>query len=264
MRLVTYCTPAQPSPRLGVRVGHRVLDVESASRVDGEPLPSTLKALLREGRGKVARVQALAKAAQTSAGRFSAAMHEERAIRLLAPVPDADLIVGAGDDSPQPFAPDAVAGHGTAIAAPPQGACACELAPVFVVGRTSTGVDADDAMDRIVGITLLAALRDGASDWSAPSLLGPEMVTLDEISDPEELWLACTLNGETIGRFDTRDLARPLSTALAQATRAATLEAGDLVAPAVAECTGLTLRRGDVLECAIEGVMTLRATIAAA
>ena len=73
MRLVTFTT-ANGSPRIGVRVGHRVLDIEAASRVDGEPLPSSMKALLREGRGKLSRVQALAKAAQSQAGRFSGAM----------------------------------------------------------------------------------------------------------------------------------------------------------------------------------------------
>jgi hypothetical protein len=55
MRLITYASGPNGLPRLGVRVGHRVLDVEAASRVDGEPLPSTMKGLLREGpRGAVA------------------------------------------------------------------------------------------------------------------------------------------------------------------------------------------------------------------
>ena len=47
-------------PRLGVRVGHRVVDVEAASRVDGEPLPATLKGLLREGRLQRVREKARA------------------------------------------------------------------------------------------------------------------------------------------------------------------------------------------------------------
>ncbi|HEX7558268.1 MAG TPA: hypothetical protein VF386_03680, partial [Usitatibacter sp.] len=63
MRLITYNTATNPAPRIGVRVGHRVLDIEAGSRVDGEPLPGTMKTLLREGRGALSRVQALAKAA---------------------------------------------------------------------------------------------------------------------------------------------------------------------------------------------------------
>jgi hypothetical protein len=96
MRLITYASGPNGLPRLGVRVGHRVLDVEAGSRVDGEPLPSSMKGLLREGRGALSRVQALAKAAQSSAGRFAAAMLEEKAIRFLPPVPDPDRFPGVG------------------------------------------------------------------------------------------------------------------------------------------------------------------------
>src|SRR5688500_11455830 len=96
MRLITYSTVANPAARLAVRVGNRVLDVEAASRVDGEPLPNSMKGLLREGRGAISRVQALAKAAQSSAGRFSSAMFEERAIRFLPPVPDPDNFICVG------------------------------------------------------------------------------------------------------------------------------------------------------------------------
>ena len=39
MRLVTYSVGPGGPARAGVRVGHRVLDVEAASRVKGEPLP---------------------------------------------------------------------------------------------------------------------------------------------------------------------------------------------------------------------------------
>ena len=96
MRLITYAQGPGTLPRLAVRVGHRVLDVENGSRVDGEPLPSTMKGLLREGRGAISRVQALAKAAQTNAGRYAGAMVEERAIRFLPPVPDPDKFLCVG------------------------------------------------------------------------------------------------------------------------------------------------------------------------
>ena len=96
MRLITYNTATNVAPRIGVRVGHRVLDIEAASRVDGEPLPATMKTLLREGRGALSRVQALAKAAQSNAGRFATAMVEERAIRFLPPIPDPDKFLCVG------------------------------------------------------------------------------------------------------------------------------------------------------------------------
>ena len=70
-----------------------MLDIESASRVEGQPLPSSMKALLGQGRGALSRVQALAKAAQSRAGRFAGAMVEERAIRFMPPLADADRFV---------------------------------------------------------------------------------------------------------------------------------------------------------------------------
>jgi hypothetical protein len=84
VRLITYAQGPGTLPRLAVRVGHRVLDIESGSRVDGE------------GRGAISRVQALAKAAQTTAGRFSGAMLEEKAIRFLPPIPDGAKLRSAG------------------------------------------------------------------------------------------------------------------------------------------------------------------------
>src|SRR5688572_12147717 len=136
MRLITYASGPNGLPRLGVRVGHRVLDVEAASRVDGEPLPSSLKGLLREGRGALSRVQALAKAAQASAGRYSTAMLEEKAIRFLPPVPEPDRFLcmadASGGQSEEPAA--SLVGHGAKVAAPAASRFECEPALVFVVG----------------------------------------------------------------------------------------------------------------------------------
>ena len=67
MRLVTYSGPLGAA-RTGVRVGHRILDIETASRVKGEPLPSNMRGLLQLGRGALSRVQALVRAAQGNGG----------------------------------------------------------------------------------------------------------------------------------------------------------------------------------------------------
>jgi fumarylacetoacetase-like protein len=237
MRLLTYVSATVTVPRIGVRVGHRVLDIEAASRVDGEPLPSTMKALLKEGRGALSRVQALAKAAQTNAGRFSGAMLEERAIRLLAPIVDAN-----------PFMEGEVA-RGKA--------CGPQL--VMVIGRRADDVDAEDAMDYVFGVTLLNHL--GGENAGA---LGPEIVTMDEIPHPEDLWLTCTVNGEERVRGNTREELSKLPEALAQRSQAAPLEPGDMVSVIVAKpgARALALKAGDVVECSIEGVATLRTVVA--
>lgn len=272
MRLVTYTIASQPAARLAVRVGHRVLDVEAASRVDGEPLPRTLEGLLREGRGAVSRVQALAKAAQSSPGRFSGAMHEERAIRFLPPVSEAgtwlDVRTPAGRD-PQPTTRrhDEFQGHNAMLALAGSGPFACMPAPVFVVGRTTRAVAPEDALDRIAGITLQLEVADAGGTRAAPSLMGPELVTLDEIADPDDFWMSIAVNGEERLRVSTHALPWKLPEALAHASGQATLEAGDVLALGFAPgeaASGIALRRGDIVECSIDGVTTLRATIASA
>lgn len=251
MRLITYASGPNGPPRLGVRVGHRVLDVEAASRVDGEPLPSTMKGLLREGRGALSRVQALAKAAQSSAGRYSTAMLEEKAIRFLPPVPDAEQFLGVDGGKRA-----ALVGHNAKVATVEL--ADCEPALVFVIGRRASGVTDDhDAMDYVVGVTVMNGLA-----------IGPELVTLDEIGDPDDLWITCEVNGEQRMRMNTGDQPRKMSEILEQYSSASALEPGDMfstggaVRNTAAEAS--PLKPGDVVECAIEGITTLRTTIAAA
>ena len=264
MRLISYLTGTAGGPRIGVRVGHRVLDIEAASRVDGEPLPSTMKALLREGRGALSRVQALARKAQSDAGRFSAALCEERAIRFLPPVPDPDRFVRTREGiAPVTLAAAALVGHGSKMAIPAAAErLACEPALVFVIGRRASGVKAgDDAMDYAVGVTLLSDFADaGANGTSSP--VGPEIVTMDELADPYDLWLTCSVNGEERMRVNTGDLARALPAILGELSRAKAMEPGDMLsAGAPAAGKALVLRPGDVVESALEGITTLRTTL---
>ena len=96
-----------------------------------------------------------------------------------------------------------------------------------------------------------------SSDGSAP--LGPALVTADEISDPDALALRLQLSGEKLAEGHTRELAIPVPELLALASRAMTLEPGDIVltgAPLSWSDDPLPrpLRDGDLLEFEIEGV----------
>lgn len=260
MRLLTYnSAPAGPS-RTGVRVGHRVLDIESASRVDGQPLPASMKALLAQGRGALSRVQALAKAAQSSAGRFSAAMVEERAIRFLPPLADAGRFVGVEDNyGPRSGAKARIAdldrsrlvGHNAKSAARADDVPCAQL--VYVIGRPLKDSDAEHAFESAWGATLLGPA--GA--------LGPEIVTLDEIPHLDDLWITCAVNGAEVLRFNTHAQAWKPEEILAQLSRNGGLEPGDLVATG-APAAGMAFGPGDTVECSIEGITTLRVVIGAA
>ena len=308
MRLVTF-TAANAAPRIGVRVGHRVLDIEAASRVDGEPLPNTMRGLLAQGRGALSRVQALARAAQSQAGRFSGAMFEERAIRYLPPVPDPDKFLCVGKNYRSHLKelkkndlikeiPEEVTGfvklnscltgHESKVVKP-AAVKHLDYEPelVFVIGRRALGVTKeDDAWDYVAGVTVLNDLTDrdmqkrevasGSRFWTsknAPGFgpVGPEIVTLDEIRDPYDLWMVCTVNGEERMRVNTRDQIWKMDDILEHFSRTIALEPGDCfstgapggVAVGKPNAESLYLQPGDVVECSIDGITTLRNTIVA-
>src|ERR1700687_5825479 len=306
MRLITYSSGPNASLRIGVRVGHRVLDIDLASRVDGEPLPANRKALLREGRGALSRVQALARAAQLNAGRFASALVEERAIRFLPPVPDADHLLGVMRNYParvdeQSSDPrPSIAGEPTtfvklnlpfgghnARVARPGGVVRLDCQPelVFVIGKAASNVSTDDAQEYVVGVTLLGRLTNGDLPQAEPGdsphalaidtlgfgLLGPEIVTMDEIIDPYDLWLTCAVNGEERMRVNTREQIWQLADILAHFSRSVAIEPGDLLSTGTPGYASLDTPRakkvflspGDVVDCAIEGLTSLRATIVA-
>lgn len=309
MRLITFSPTAAGTARAGVRVGHRVLDIEAASRVDGEPLPSSMKALLREGRGALSRVQALAKAAQNTARRFSAAMYEEGAIRFLPPVPDPDKFLCVGKnyrmhleelkrndlikEMPEEVTGfvklnSCLVGHNAKVAKP-AAVARLDYEPelVFVIGRRALGVKKDiELEDYIAGVTLLNDLTDrdmqkrevasGSRFWTsknAPGFgpVGPEIVTLDEVGDPYDLWLTCSVNGEERMRVNTGDQIWRVGDILEHFSRTMPIEPGDCfstgapggVAVGKPNAEALYLKPGDVVECAIEGVTTLKTTIVA-
>lgn len=309
MRLITYAQGPGTPPRLAVRVGHRVLDIESGSRVDGEPLPSTMKGLLREGRGAISRVQALAKAAQATAGRFSGAMLEEKAIRFLPPIPDPAKLRSAGVNQRARFeelksnglmgempgelagfekAELALVGHNARVAKPAT-MTRLDYEPelVFVIGRRGLRLGDDvEAVDYVAGVTLLLDFVDrdnqksssdsGVPYWQAKhapgfAVLGPELVTLDEVEDLDDLWMTCSVNGEERLRVSTAEQLWHIEDMLAAFSRGGALEPGDMIASGVPGGTALGggakdryLKAGDVVECALEGLTTLRATIVAA
>lgn len=310
MRLITYSLLADPTPRAGVRVGHRVLDIEGASRVDGEPLPNTIKGLLRAGRGALARVAGLAKAAKTDAHKFKALLYDERSFRFHAVVPDPDKFLCVGKnyrahleelkkhdlikEMPEEVTGfvkvnSCLTGHEAKIAKP-AGVEHLDYEPelVFVIGRRVLGFrpDEEDPLDYVAGVTVLNDLTDrdmqkrevasGSRFWTAKNApgfgpLGPEIVTMDEIEDPYDLWMTCSVNGEERMRVNTSEQIWKIGDILAHFSRTMPIEPGDCfstgapggVAVGKPNAEALFLKHGDVVECSIEGVCTLRNTIVA-
>lgn len=99
------------------------------------------------------------------------------------------------------------------------------------------------------------------------SILGPCIVTADEIGDARSLEIGCRVNGEVRQHSNTRLMIQPVLPALRELSAGMTLEAGTLIATGTPGGVALGmnppryLKTGDVVECWIEKIGTLRNTV---
>ena len=268
MRLLTYLPAAGAAPRIGARIGERVLDLQAAARITQSTLPGTLRRLLDAGERALDTVRRLARDAQADPGRFGDAMVEERSIRYLPPVPDLDKFLCVGKNYRAHLEelkkhdlikemPEEVTGfvklHGCltghrAKVEKPAVVEHLDYEPelVFVIGKRALGVrKTDDWKPYVVGVTVLNDLTDrdmqkrevasGSRFWTsknAPGFgpLGPEIVTLDEIADAYDLWMTCAVNGEPRMRVNTREQIWKMNDILEHFSRTIPLLPGDMFA----------------------------------
>ena len=94
-------------------------------------------------------------------------------------------------------------------------------------------------------------------------VLGPWLVTADELLDPTGLTLSITVNGEPRQKANTRDLVLGLGTLVELASSFYTLLPGDIILTGTPEGVG-PVRPGDVMEAAIDGVGAMRVAVRAA
>jgi 5-carboxymethyl-2-hydroxymuconate isomerase/acylpyruvate hydrolase len=285
MRLVTFCTNDSPAPRLGARKGRQIVDLG----------PGRMKELLAGGPAALERAR-----------KATGAVLEERAVRYLPPVPDADKFLCVGKNYRQhleelranellaemPQEPTAfvklnscLVGHDAKVARP-HGITRLDYEPelVFVIGKRALGAKQAQAFDHVAGVTILNDLTDrdaqkrevasGSRFWTGKNIpgfgpLGPEIVTLDEIRDPYDLWMVCTVNGQERMRVNTRDQIWKFPDILEHFSRYIPFEPGDMfstgapggVAVGKPNAAELFLKPGDVVDCSIEGITTLRTHI---
>lgn len=158
---------------------------------------------------------------------------------------------------------------------------------VFVIGKRAFGVKKKDAFNYVAGITILNDLtcRDtqkrevasGSRFWTsknAPDFgpLGPFIITMDEVPDPYDIWVTCSVNGVQRMRVNTSDQIWKLPDIIEHFSRLMPLEPGDMfstgapggVAVGKPNAEDLYLKPGDVVECAFENpAMSLRNRIIA-
>ena len=101
-------------------------------------------------------------------------------------------------------------------------------------------------------------------DGSAP--LGPEIVTTDEITNPHQLNLQLSLNGEVMQSSNTAQMIFDIPQTIAYISSVLTLEPGDVIAmgtpDGVGKARGIRLKPGDRMRAEIEGIGALENRIA--
>ena len=110
-----------------------------------------------------------------------------------------------------------------------------EIELVVIIGRHGTDIPRDQAKDHIAGYTLgLDMTCRGGEDRSfrksidGYAVLGPWMVTADEIADPDDLKITLTVNNELKQTADTKDLIYDIGRLIEFASSFYTLYPGDV------------------------------------
>ena len=152
----------------------------------------------------------------------------------------------------------------------------CELA--VIIGKDCKDVSEKEAPDYIFGYTILndVTARDvqtahkqwyfGKSlDHFAP--MGPVIVTAEEFAFPPQLTITCRVNGELRQQDNTRNLVHSIAYIISELSHGMTLRCGTIISTGTPAGTGVGmnppqyLKRGDVVECEIEGIGVLRNTV---
>ena len=135
-----------------------------------------------------------------------------------------------------------------------------EIELAFVMDDDVKDVDADDAWDHIFGYTILLDIsvrgdqdRSNRKSYDTFTVVGPCVVTPDEVGDPQDLEMELQLNGETRQRENTGDMVYTCADVVQYASIGATLEAGDVITTGTPEGVS-ALSDGDTIDAEIENV----------
>jgi 2-keto-4-pentenoate hydratase/2-oxohepta-3-ene-1,7-dioic acid hydratase in catechol pathway len=308
MKLLTFIpSGSAASSRFGASLGDNVVDLSAAHARygNGGAFPHSLKALIESAGALVSAERALDAAANHARAGDGVRFRREE-IRLLAPIPNPGKFLCVGATAKSRIESPARNQNSQEVSREPTGflklnsvivgdeaeielpdgitTLDCEPRLVFVIGKRAFGTRNADAMRHVMGITVANDLtarqieeRDIASGTrfltakNMPGFgpVGPFMITLDEVPDPHNLWLTCTVNGEVRTRVHTGAFIFRIGNVIEHFSRWMPLEVGDMialgapVAPTPPSAVPLYLKVGDVIKSAFDGLPPLRTHVVA-
>ena len=151
-----------------------------------------------------------------------------------------------------------------------------EVELVAVIGVRADRVTEADAWDHVAGLTVGQDIGDRHLQFAAGGQfslgksrrgygpMGPWVVTLDEVPDPGDLGLGCSVDGETVQDARTSDLIFSVPRLVAELSAVLPLLPGDVIFTGTPDGVGVTrqpprfLGPGQVVESWIEGIGAIR------
>lgn len=151
-----------------------------------------------------------------------------------------------------------------------------EVELVVVIGAPADRVPESEGWAHVAGVTVGQDLSDRTVQFAAGNQFslgksfrgfaptGPWLVTTDELQDPDDLALGCSVDGRTVQDARTGDLIFSVPRLVAELSAVLTLLPGDLVFTGTPSGVGMAaqpprfLQAGETLESWIEGIGTIR------
>ncbi len=130
----------------------------------------------------------------------------------------------------------------------------------LVIGRKASNISKSEALSYVAGYAIaLDMVVRGPQDRSfrksvdTYAVLGPWLVTADEIADPQNLDFHLAVNGEVRQKSNTKLMIMDIVTQIAWASTYYTLWPGDIIMTGT--CSGVSrVQPGDVMHCEIEKI----------
>jgi len=144
-----------------------------------------------------------------------------------------------------------------------------EVELTIVIGKTARNVPVADALKYVAGycIGLDITIRgpEERSFRKSPdsyTVLGPWLVTSDELTDPSRLGFSITVNGETRQEANTDDLVLGVAELIALASSFYTLHPGDVIMTGTPQGVS-PIKAGDIMRASMDGIGQMEVAVRA-
>jgi 2-keto-4-pentenoate hydratase/2-oxohepta-3-ene-1,7-dioic acid hydratase in catechol pathway len=161
----------------------------------------------------------------------------------------------------------------------PDGEVDWEVELVVVIGAGSRGIATGDAWRHVAGLTVGQDVSERvlqrvgpapqfslAKSYPGFAPMGPWLVTVDELDNPNDLELGCAIDGEEMQKGRTSELIFPVPALIARLSEVLPLLPGDVIFTGTPSGVGLGrtppryLKTGEVLTSYVQGIGELRQT----